>query len=143
MEFGDFLLPNLDQNHDKMFLNFPKILNIFIIEKPTIKISNGNEIAIPFLYVGKLLGIKRLFIEGYSRIDTTTITGKFVDPALNLFFTLWPEILAKNDTKSQHWCGIFDFWNAAASKKDNGDYILLIPGMHSFFDRLMVRSVKN
>jgi beta-1,4-N-acetylglucosaminyltransferase len=64
---------------------------ILLKEKPDIIISTGAAPAIPFFYVGKLLGSKLIYIEVYDRIDLPTITGKVVYPITDKFILQWPE----------------------------------------------------
>ena len=60
-------------------------------ERPDIIISTGAAVAIPFFYLGKLFGIKTVYIEVYDRIDKPTITGKVVYPITDLFIIQWEE----------------------------------------------------
>lgn len=60
-------------------------------EKPDLIISTGAAPAIPFFYLGKLLGAKLVYIEVYDRIDKPTITGKLVYPISDLFILQWEE----------------------------------------------------
>lgn len=52
-------------------------------EKPTLLISCGAGIAPPFFYVGKLLGIKLIFIEPYDFICCPSLSGKLVAPIVD------------------------------------------------------------
>lgn len=58
-------------------------------EKPDLIISTGAAVAVPFFYVGKLLGSKTIFIEIFDRIDRPTLTGKLVYPAADRFIVQW------------------------------------------------------
>lgn len=61
-------------------------------EKPDLIISSGAAIAVPFFYIGKLLGIKTMFIEIYDRIDKPTLTGRLVYPIADRFIVQWEEM---------------------------------------------------
>jgi len=60
-------------------------------EKPDIIISTGAAIAVPFFYLGKLMGKKLIYIEIYDRIDKPTLTGRMVKPITDLFIVQWEE----------------------------------------------------
>lgn len=60
-------------------------------ERPEIIVSNGAGVAVPFFYIGKLLGSKLVFIEVYDRIDSPTLTGKLVHPVIDAFILQWEE----------------------------------------------------
>ena len=49
-------------------------------EKPDVIISSGAAVAVPFFYLGKLMGKKLIYIEVFDRIDKPTVTGKMVYP---------------------------------------------------------------
>ena len=52
-------------------------------EKPDLIISCGAAVAVPFFYIGKMMGAKLVYIEVFDRIDKPTMTGKMVYP-------MWP-----------------------------------------------------
>jgi len=81
-------------------------IKILIKEKPDLIISTGAAPAIPFFYIGKLLGAKVIYIEVYDRIDKPTITGKLVHPISDLFILQWEE-QKKFYSKGQVLGGIF------------------------------------
>lgn len=66
-------------------------LKILLKEKPDIIISTGAATAIPFFYLGKILGKKLIYIEVYDRIELPTITGKVVYPITDNFILQWEE----------------------------------------------------
>ena len=44
-------------------------------EKPDLIISCGAAVAVPFFYIGKMMGAKLVYIEVFDRIDKPTMTG--------------------------------------------------------------------
>ena len=63
-------------------------------EKPDLVVSTGAAVAVPFFYIGKLLGAKCAYIEVFDRIDKPTLTGRLVKPIADLFVVQWEEQLA-------------------------------------------------
>ena len=61
-------------------------------EKPDLIISSGAAIAVPFFYIGKLMGAKTIYIEVFDRIDKPTMTGKLVYPVTDKFIVQWDEM---------------------------------------------------
>ena len=79
-------------------------LRILLKERPNVVISTGGgEIAIPFCYVGKLLGAKVVFIETLARITTRSGAGKFIYPLADLFLVQWETLLKQYGKKAQYW----------------------------------------
>ena len=60
-------------------------------EKPNLIISSGAAVAVPFFYLGKLMGVKLIYIEVFDRIDKPTMTGKMVYPIVDKFIVQWEE----------------------------------------------------
>jgi len=80
--FGNFPenrnLPNAIRN---LFL----ALKILTKEKPEVIFSTGAGIAPPFFLVGKILGIKLIYLETASYINTPTLTGRMVYHLTDVF----------------------------------------------------------
>ncbi len=61
-------------------------------EKPDLIISSGAAVAVPFFYLGKLLGAKLIYIEVFDRINKPTLSGKMVYPIVDKFIVEWEEM---------------------------------------------------
>ena len=75
-------------------------------ERPDIIISTGAAVAVPFFWLGKLFGVKTIYIEVFDRIDTPTLTGKLVYPVADKFIVQWDE-MKKVYPKAINLGGIF------------------------------------
>lgn len=60
-------------------------------EKPDLIVSSGAAVAVPFFYLGKLLGAKLVYIEVFDRIHKPTLTGRLVYPIADQFIVQWEE----------------------------------------------------
>ena len=65
--------------------------NVLHKEKPDLIISCGAAVAVPFFYIGKMMGAKLVYIEVFDRIDKPTMTGKMVYPIVDKFVVQWEE----------------------------------------------------
>lgn len=61
-------------------------------EHPDLIISCGAAVAVPFFWLGKLLGVKTIYIEVFDRINSPTITGRLVYPVTDCFVVQWEEM---------------------------------------------------
>ncbi|MGE5341008.1 MAG: PssD/Cps14F family polysaccharide biosynthesis glycosyltransferase [Candidatus Omnitrophota bacterium] len=77
-------IPNLIRN----FFVAGKVL---FKEKPDIIVSTGAGVALPFFFLGKLMGKKLIFIEAYERIENPSLTGRLVYPITDAFLLQWDE----------------------------------------------------
>jgi len=64
-------------------------------ERPDAIISTGAGVAVPFLWVGRLLGIRTVYIESLTRIKRLSLSGRLVYPWVHRFFVQWPELAAR------------------------------------------------
>jgi beta-1,4-N-acetylglucosaminyltransferase len=100
------LLPDIGTNPVRMALAFLKALGIMLEERPNVVVSTGAEIAIPFSWVGKLLGVRVAYIETWSRVQTRSGTGPLVYPVADLFLVQWPDGLCFYGPKARYEGGI-------------------------------------
>jgi len=59
-------------------------------EQPSLLISCGAGIAPPFFYIGKLLGIKTVFIEPYDLVAHPSLTGRLLAPLVDVMLVQHP-----------------------------------------------------
>ena len=64
-------------------------------EKPDAIISTGAGIAVPFTYMGKILGIKTIYIESLARVESLSLSGKLIYPMAHYMLVQWPELESK------------------------------------------------
>ena len=62
-----------------------------LIKNTDLIISSGAAVAVPFFYLGKIMGAKLIYIEVFDRIDKPTMTGKMVYPIVDRFIVQWEE----------------------------------------------------
>lgn len=77
----------------KMIYNFLVSVNILLKEKPDFVISTGALATIPMCLMGKLFRKKIIFIESFAKINSPTLTGRFVYKFADQFYVQWEEML--------------------------------------------------
>ncbi len=80
-----------NRNIKNLIKNTFLAIKILLSERPDIIISSGAGSAVPFFYIGKLLGAKLVYIEVYDRISSPTMTGRLVYKISDLFVVQWEE----------------------------------------------------
>ena len=85
---------------------FFRTLVILLKENPDFIITTGALVAYPFCVVGKLLGIKVIYVESFARVNEPSLTGKLVYNMSDLFMVQWEDMLQKYP-KSMLGGGIF------------------------------------
>lgn len=80
-----------NRNFFNLVRNFFVAVRVLFKERPDIIVSTGAGVAIPFFYLGKLLGKKLVFIEAYERIENPSLTGRVVYRITDAFILQWEE----------------------------------------------------
>lgn len=75
-----------------LIINTHRAIKILRNERPDLIISSGAAPAIPFFWIGKLMGAKTIYIEVFDRIDKSTISGKICYPVSDKFIVEWEEM---------------------------------------------------
>lgn len=76
-------LTNLLQN-----LRFaPRVLRA---KRPDVVLSTGAGLAVPFFMVGRLMGIRLVYVESLTRTEGLSLSGRLVAPLAHEIFVQWP-----------------------------------------------------
>lgn len=81
-----------NRNVINLLRNTVLAIKVLVKEKPDLIISSGAAVAVPFFYVGKLLGAKTCYIEVFDRLDAPTLTGRLVHPVTDCFVVQWEQM---------------------------------------------------
>lgn len=75
-----------------MISGFVVAARFLVRTRPRWIISTGAEIAVPFFVVGKMLGIRTIFVESYTRVTRLSRTGMLLLPLSDSFFVQWASL---------------------------------------------------
>jgi UDP-N-acetylglucosamine:LPS N-acetylglucosamine transferase len=64
---------------------------ILVRHRPSVVVSTGAGVAVPFFVVARVLRIRTAFLEVYDRIDEPTLTGRMCYPLSDVFLLQWPQ----------------------------------------------------
>lgn len=71
--------------------NLRLALSLIRAERPDVLVSDGAGVAFPFFLIGRILGVRTVYLEVYDRITRSTMTGRLCYPLSDLFLLQWPE----------------------------------------------------
>ncbi len=97
-----YFTDNIGYSLGRMIKAFFWALKILRKEKPHVILSTGAEIAVPFFYLGKLMGMRTIFIESWCRVESRSLTGKLVYPVADAYWVQWPEQLEACGPKAEY-----------------------------------------
>ena len=75
-----------------LIINTYRAVKILRREHPDIIISSGAAPAVPFFWIGKLMGASTIYIEVFDRINRATLTGRLCYPVTDKFIVEWEEM---------------------------------------------------
>jgi UDP-N-acetylglucosamine:LPS N-acetylglucosamine transferase len=59
--------------------------------KPDVVVSTGAGVALPFFVLGRMTGVRTVYVEVFDRVDSSTLTGRLCRPFTDLMLVQWPE----------------------------------------------------
>ncbi|HXP20738.1 MAG TPA: PssD/Cps14F family polysaccharide biosynthesis glycosyltransferase [Streptosporangiaceae bacterium] len=71
--------------------NLGLAIRLIRAERPDVLVSDGAGVAFPFFLIGRMLGVRTVYVEVYDRITRPTMTGRLCYPLSELFLLQWPE----------------------------------------------------
>lgn len=58
--------------------------------RPDVILSTGAGLAVPFFVIGRLMGIRLVYVESLTRTEGLSLTGRLVAPLAHEMFVQWP-----------------------------------------------------
>lgn len=74
--------------------NLVLAVRTLIRQRPSVIVSTGAGVALPFFVVARLLRIRTIYLEVVDRIDGPSLTGRLCYPISDVFCVQWDEQLA-------------------------------------------------
>ena len=67
-------------------------LRILMTQRPKVILTTGSHTAVPFCLLGKLMGIKVVWILSYARINSKAASANVIYPIADRFLVQWPNM---------------------------------------------------
>lgn len=61
--------------------------------RPEVILSTGAGLAVPFFWIGRLHGVRLVYVESLTRTETLSLSGRLVYPFADAFFVQWPGLV--------------------------------------------------
>jgi len=61
-------------------------------ERPRVILTTGAGVAVPFAWVGRLLGARVVYVESLTRIESPSLSLRLVRPVVSHLYVQWPEL---------------------------------------------------
>ena len=64
-------------------------------ERPDVIVSTGAGVGVPFLWMGRLFGIRTIFIELMARTRSLSLSGRLVYPIVDRYYVQWKDLASR------------------------------------------------
>lgn len=81
-----------NRNLKNLVRNFFLACKVLLKERPSVVISTGAGVAVPFLILSKLLGSKTVFVESVTRVKQLSLSARLVLPFLDVLYVHWEQL---------------------------------------------------
>jgi UDP-N-acetylglucosamine:LPS N-acetylglucosamine transferase len=61
--------------------------------RPSVIVTTGAGVAVPFAWIGRILGARVVYIESLTRIERPSMTCRMISPIADRVYVQWPELL--------------------------------------------------
>lgn len=63
--------------------------------RPSVILTTGAGVAVPFAWVGRLRGARVVYVESFTRIDAPSLSCRLIAPVAARVYGQWPEFAVK------------------------------------------------
>lgn len=98
-----YFCPNIGQRPHILLWSMVWSLWVLFREKPDVIFSTGSEIALPFIFWGRLFGLKSIFLESWARVSQPSLTGKIAYYLVDEFLVQWPQLAVTCGPKAKYF----------------------------------------
>ena len=81
-----------NRNIPNLLRNLKLAVSVIFGSRPDMVVSTGAGVAVPFIVLAKLLGIRTVFIESFTRVDDLSLSAKLVLPFIDKLYVQWEEL---------------------------------------------------
>jgi UDP-N-acetylglucosamine:LPS N-acetylglucosamine transferase len=60
--------------------------------RPSVIVTTGAGVGVPFVWIGRLRGATTIYIESFTRIEGPSLSCRLVLPVADRVFVQWPEL---------------------------------------------------
>jgi beta-1,4-N-acetylglucosaminyltransferase len=81
-----------NRNIPNLLRNVRLAFRVLRRERPSAILTTGAGVAVPFAWVGRLLGVPTIYVESVTRIDGLSLSARLIAPVSARMYAQWPEL---------------------------------------------------
>ena len=75
-----------------LLLNVRVALRLLRSARPKVVLTTGAGVAVPFAWIGRLLGARVVYVESLTRIEQPSLSCRLIAPVATRIYAQWPEL---------------------------------------------------
>ena len=96
-----------NRNVPNLFRNLVLAAAVLRRTRPRVIVSTGAGLAVPFAWIGRLLGAEIVYVESVTRIDEPSLSLRLIRPVVSRIYAQWPD-LASRMRRATYVGSVFD-----------------------------------
>lgn len=81
-----------NRNVPNLLRNLRLAVRVLRTERPSAILTTGAGVAVPFAWIGRLLGVPTIYVESVTRIKELSLSGRMIKPVAKQLYAQWPEL---------------------------------------------------
>jgi beta-1,4-N-acetylglucosaminyltransferase len=81
-----------NRNVPNLLRNLRLAARVLREERPAAILTTGAGVAVPFAWLGRLLGVPTVYVESLTRIDELSLSARMIAPVAKRLYAQWPEL---------------------------------------------------
>jgi beta-1,4-N-acetylglucosaminyltransferase len=82
-----------NRNIPHFFRNLILAVQLLRLLRPRVIVTTGAGVAVPFAWIGRILGSRVIYIESLSRVDDVSLSCRLIRPVADRIYGQWPEFV--------------------------------------------------
>lgn len=83
------------RNVPNLIRNLRLAWRLLRVARPRIIVTTGAGVAVPFAWIGRVLGARVVYVESFTRIDQPSLSCRLIAPVTDRIYVQWPELVRR------------------------------------------------
>lgn len=75
-----------------LVLNLVAAVRLLRSVRPKVVLTTGAGVAVPFAWIGRVLGARVVYVESLTRIERPSLSCRLIAPVASRIYAQWPEL---------------------------------------------------
>ena len=72
--------------------NLAGAFRLLRVVRPKVVLTTGAGVAVPYAWIGRLLGARVVYVESLTRIERPSLSCRLIAPVASRIYAQWPEL---------------------------------------------------